>query len=214
MAKPKLYLPGNKWYTLYGDQMIENIKKYALDNDVPIIKDEGLSFILDKIKEYKVTSILEVGSAIGYSAIKFATADKDIKVTTIEVDTNRYNLALKNINDLNLNQKIEILNMDANDFKSDKKFDMIFLDGPKSQYDNMLNHLYTNLLPGGIIIVDNLVFYGLVFQEHPKVRRRTRQLVEKLKLFRQNILQDKRFTVYLYDDIGDGMGLLVKKRGA
>lgn len=192
--------------------MVENIKKYALENDVPIIKDEGLNFILDIVDKYQIKSILEVGSAIGYSAIKFALHSKDITVTTIEIDPVRYNLAVNNVNDLNLSQKIEVVNDDANKFKSDNKFDMIFLDGAKSQYENMLNNLYDNLLPGGVIVVDNLVFYGLVFQERPKVRRRTRQLVEKIKLFRENIANDDRFEVYLYDDIGDGMGLLVKKR--
>ena len=89
---------------------------------------------------------------------------------------------------------------------------MIFLDGPKSQYDNMLNHLFDNLAINGIVVVDNLGFYGLVYEERPKVRRRTRQLVEKIKLFRENIVNDDRFEVIFYDDIGDGMGLIIKRK--
>lgn len=191
--------------------MIKEIKEYAIINDVPIIQDEGLNFILKQIDKYNVKNILEVGSAIGYSSIKMANFKKDLKITTLELDTRRYHQAIENIKALNLHDRIKVINIDGNDFKSDEKFDFIFLDGPKSQYSNMLENLYHNLNKGGIIVVDNLVFYGLVFQDKPKVSRRTRQLVEKIKIFREEILKDSRFNVVLYDDIGDGMGILIKK---
>lgn len=191
--------------------MLEEIIEYAEVNDIPIIQNQGLTFLLDNIDKFNVENILEVGSAIGYSAIMIAKHNVKINITTIEVDIKKYHMAHDNIKKFNLLDRIEVINLDANDYKSDKKFDMIFLDGPKSQYSNMLNNLYNNLKAGGIVIVDNLGFYGLVYQEKPKVRRRTRQLVEKIKLFRKEIQADKRFKVELYDDIGDGMGLLIKR---
>lgn len=191
--------------------MIEDIKEYAEENDIPNIQDQGLTFLLDNIDKYKVLKVLEVGSAIGYSSIMVAKHNPNILVTTIEVDIKRYHLAQENIKKEGLSDRIEVINLDANDYKSDKKFDLIFLDGPKSQYSNMLNNLYDNLSTNGIVVVDNLGFYGLVYQEKPNVRRRTRQLVEKIKLFRDNIKKDKRFEVIFYDDIGDGMGLLIKR---
>ena len=193
--------------------MIDDIVEYAQENDVPIIEDEGLDFILDKIDEYDVKNILEVGSAIGYSAIMMAKHNQDIKITTLEIDIKRYYKALENILDNNFKPQIEVINTDANDFKSEKEYDLIFLDGPKSQYANMLDNLYANLKVGGIVIVDNLGFHGLVYQEKPKIKRRTRQLVDKIKLFRESIVNDKRFEVILYDNVGDGMGLFIKREG-
>lgn len=192
--------------------MIDEIIDFAEINDVPIIQEQGLTFLLNKIDEFNIGNILEVGSAIGFSAIMMALHKDEIQITTLEKDIKRYNVARANIIKNNLADRIGIFNIDANDYKSGKKYDMIFLDGPKSQYDNMLNHLFDNLAINGIVVVDNLGFYGLVYEERPKVRRRTRQLVEKIKLFRENIVNDDRFEVIFYDDIGDGMGLIIKRK--
>ena len=192
--------------------MTKKLKHYAKENDIPIIIDEGLEFLLNTIKECKAKDILEVGSAIGFSSIQMATSNKDIKIVTIEKDIKRYHLAIKNIKEKNLSERIKVINLDANDYKSDKVFDLIFLDGPKSQYGNMLNHLYDNLKEGGAVVVDNLGFHGLVYKKKPKVKRRTRQLIEKIQKFRKDIKEDHRFDVKIYDDIGDGMGLLIKKK--
>lgn len=193
--------------------MIKEIRDYAYLNNIPIIQDQGLAFILDMIEAYNVKSMLEVGSAIGYSSIMLASQNKSLKVVTIEVDIKRYHIAQENISRFNLNDQISVINLDANDYKSDEKYDLIFLDGPKSQYQNMLDNLYENLSDNGIVIVDNLGFHGLVYQEKPQVKRRTRQLVEKIKLFRKKIAVDERFKVFLYDEIGDGMGLLINRKG-
>ena len=79
---------------------IEDIKDYAKDNHVPIMQDGGIEYIINYIKNNNVKNILEIGSAIGYSAIRFASVDKDIKVTTIERDDKMYNEAVININKL------------------------------------------------------------------------------------------------------------------
>ena len=193
--------------------MIEKIKEYANLNNIEIIQDEGFDFLLYNFEKYKVRSILEVGSAIGYSALMMAKSNRNLNILTIEINADRYLLAKSNIKHCGFNNQIKILNLDANDFKSQLKYDLIFLDGPKSQYDNMLNNLYENLSDTGIIIVDNLGFYGLVYKEELNVKRRTKQLVKKIRVFREHILVDDRFNVTLYDNIGDGMGLLINKKG-
>lgn len=192
--------------------MIESMRKYAEENRVPIINDEGLNFLLKHIDQYNVKNILELGSAIGYSAIMMSNHNKDIMITTIEKDVERYNLAVSNIAAMHMNDTIEIHCMDALEFETDKKYDMIFLDLAKSKYDVMLNRFYPNLNEGGIVIVDNLGMYGLVFEEQLKVKRRVRLLVEKIKIFRENIINDERFETTIYDDIGDGIGVLIKRK--
>lgn len=192
--------------------MIESIKTYAEENRVPIIKDEGLRFLVEHIKKYDVKDILELGSAIGYSAIMMANVDEDIMITTVEKDEERYDMAVENIEKCHLSDRIDIHLGDALTFETDKKYDMIFLDLAKSKYDVMLNRFYPNLKEGGIVIVDNLGMYGLVFEEELHVKRRVRQLVEKIKIFRTNIINDERFDTTIYDDIGDGIGVLVKRK--
>ncbi len=191
--------------------MLEDIRAYAKENRVPIINDEGLQFLTKQIEKYGSKDILELGSAIGYSAIMMTRINDEINIVTIEKDETRYAEAVKNIEAMKLNDRIEIHLMDALDFNTDRKFDLIFLDLAKSKYELMLNKFYDNLNEGGIILVDNLGMYGLVFEEKLKVRRQVRQLVEKIRKFRKNILEDDRFDVTIYDDIGDGIGILQKR---
>ena len=115
---------------------INQIKNFANQTLVPIVKDDGLSFILDYIKENNVKLILEIGTAIGYSSIKFAQVNPDVRVYTIEFDIDRYQQAVKNVNDCNLGEQITVFLGDAMAFDFDDKFDMIFIDGPKAQYIN------------------------------------------------------------------------------
>jgi predicted O-methyltransferase YrrM len=115
---------------------INQIKNFANQTLVPIVKDDGLSFILDYIKENNVKLILEIGTAIGYSSIKFAQVNPDVRVYTIEFDIDRYQQAIKNVNDCNLGEQITVFLGDAMAFDFDDKFDMIFIDGPKAQYIN------------------------------------------------------------------------------
>ena len=90
--------------------MISEIEEYARDNNVPIMMKDGIIYLCDYIKNNNVKTILEIGSAIGYSSIMMASVDNDIKVTTIEKDANRYNIAVANINKFNLSSRITILN--------------------------------------------------------------------------------------------------------
>lgn len=194
--------------------MIESIVEYAKKHRVPIINQEGLNFLIKQIDKYKVKNILELGSAIGYSAIMMANIDDDIKIITVEKDQVRYEQAVENIEKLSKQDQIEIHLADALEFETDKKFDMIFLDLAKSRYEAMLNKFYPNLEQGGIVIVDNLGMYGLVYKEDLKalkVKRRVRQLIEKIIHFRESIANDDRLEVTFYDDIGDGIAVIVKK---
>lgn len=118
---------------------ILEIKQYAKENNVPIITDEGIAFLLEQIKQYKVKEVLEIGTAIAYSSSLMALAG--VSVTTIERDLNMYNQALININDLGLNDKIKVIFKDALEAYSlveDKKYDLIFIDAAKAQYEKFL----------------------------------------------------------------------------
>ena len=104
---------------------LDELKKYAEENNIPIMQKDGIDFLTKYIKENNIKNILEIGSAIGYSAIKMALVDDDIKITTIERDIERYNVAVKNINDFNLSDRINIILGDALDTNIEDLYDLI-----------------------------------------------------------------------------------------
>ena len=112
---------------------IKELKEYALENNIPIIQDDGIKFLVEFIKRNNIKSILEIGTAIGYSAIVMASINDDITITTIERNQERYLEAVKNIKKFNLEDRINIIFKDAFDANIDDKFDLIFIDAAKRQ---------------------------------------------------------------------------------
>ena len=188
---------------------ILEIEEYAKKNNVPIMEKEGIEFLTNYIKENNIKNILEIGSAIGYSAIKMALVDKDIKVTTIERDLDRYDIAVQNINDFSLQNQINIINADALEFDIDGLFDLIFIDAAKSQYIKFFEKFKKNLTENGVIISDNLNFHGLVNVDLNTLSRNVRGLVRKLNSFHGFLEQNDEFTTQFLN-IGDGLGISKK----
>ena len=185
---------------------IRVIEEYAKENNVPIMMKDGIEFLTNYIKENNVKTILEIGSAIGYSAIKMALVDKDIKITTIERDINRFNEAVKNIKEFNLENQIEIINADALEYTTDKQFDLIFIDAAKAQYIKFFEKYKTNLKQDGTIISDNLDFHGLVKNPELTSNRNTKQLVRKINTYIEFLKENKEFKTE-FISLGDGIGI-------
>lgn len=185
--------------------ILEDIEKYAEENNVPIMMKDGIEFLMDYIKKNNVKTILEIGTAIGYSSIKMCI-NSDIKVTTIERDNERYNIALENINKLNLNNQIKVINKDAFDVELNEKYDLIFIDAAKSQYIKFFEKFKSNLNDNGSIITDNLNFHGLTHQQERIESRNLRQLVGKINKYIDFLKENKEFKTEFYD-IGDGIGV-------
>lgn len=190
--------------------MLEEIELYAKKERVPIMMKDGIEYLCNYIKESNIKNILEIGSAIGYSAIKMALVSDDIKITTIEKDEKRYNIAVENINKFDLQDRINIILGDALDSKIDGKFDLIFIDASKGNNINFFNKYKTNLKYNGIIITDNLLFHGLVKDESLAKTRNQRGIVRKIKQFVEFLDTNEEFeTEYL--DIGDGIAISRRK---
>lgn len=185
---------------------IRVIEEYAKENNVPIMMKDGIEFLTQYIKENNVKTILEIGSAIGYSAIRMALVDESIKVTTIERDTNRYNEAVKNIKEFNLENQIEIINADALEYTTEKQFDLIFIDAAKAQYIKFFEKYKTNLKQNGTIISDNLDFHGLVKNPELTSNRNTKQLVRKINTYIEFLKENKEFKTE-FISLGDGIGI-------
>lgn len=190
--------------------LIKNMEEYAKKENVPIMEKEGMEFLSNFIKENNIKSILEVGSAIGYSAINMALVSGDIKVTTIERDKKRYIEAVKNVKEAKLEDRITLVFSDAFDFSSNDKFDMIFIDAAKSQYIKFFEKFSLNLKDKGFIVSDNIKFHGLAFSDKSKLSRNLRQLLTKLEKYVIYLKENKEYETKFFD-IGDGVAISVKR---
>lgn len=189
--------------------MISEIEEYARDNNVPIMMKDGITYLCDYIKNNNVKTILEIGSAIGYSSIMMASVDNDIKVTTIEKDANRYNIAVANINKFNLSSRITILNEDALESNITGYYDLIFIDASKGNNINFFNKYKDNLAKNGAIVTDNLSFHGLVEDETLIKTKNQKGIVKKIKLYIDFLSNNKDFTT-TYVPIGDKISISKK----
>lgn len=193
------------------DYLIRKIEKYADQKGIPIMEKEGIEFLTEFVRLNNVKNILEIGSAIGYSAIKMALASDDVNVTTIERDKDRYIEAVKNVKKLGLDSKITLILADALDFNTSEEYDLIFIDAAKSQYIKFFNKFSKNLKEKGYIVTDNINFHGLTNSDKTKMSRNLRQLITKLEKY-INFLKDNEEFKTRFFEVGDGIAISRRKK--
>ncbi len=191
-------------------EIVKEIRTYAKENNVPIMMDDGIEFLTNYIVKNKINTVLEIGTAIGYSAIMMTLANPNLAVTTIERDEKRYLEALKNIKKLNLENRITLVFNDALCVNIEGKYDLIFIDAAKAQSIKFFEKFEKNLNPGGVIITDNLEFHGLVKKKEEEIESRNlRALVRKVKEYITFLKANDRYeTEFL--SIGDGISVSKK----
>ena len=182
------------------------IEKYAEEHNIPIMEKSGINFLTKYIKENNIKNILEIGSAIGYSAIKMALVDEKIKITTIEKNDSRYLEALKNIKTFNLEKQITLVLADALDIELSEQYDLIFIDAAKGQYIKFFEKFKNNLKKSGVIISDNIMFHGYVEKKERIESKNLRQLVNKIKNYIDFLEKNDEFDTIFYK-IGDGISV-------
>ena len=111
---------------------ILDLENYAHENNIPIMLSDGIEFLLKYIKGNNIKNVLEIGSAIGYSAIRMARVNKDIRIVTIEKDELRYKMAVQNVSTLGMKKQIKVIYADAMEAEIEGKYDLIFIDASKS----------------------------------------------------------------------------------
>ena len=191
--------------------LIKEMESYAEEHNVPIIQKESIVYIMKYIKNHSIKSILEIGSAIGYSAILMASAGDDIKLTTIERDETRYMECLKNIKKSGLDKRITTVYQDALEVNlTGVSYDLIFIDAAKGQNINFFEKYKNFLNKDGVIITDNLAFHGLVGKSETIESKNLRQLVEKVEKYIEFLKDNDEFTTEFLD-IGDGLSVSKRK---
>lgn len=192
------------------EEILSKIKEEALLNHVPILMDESMNLIEVILKLKKPNKILEVGSAVGYSAICFSKylTGENSKIKTIELNEERFKVAVSNINKMQLEDKIEIINADATKYLAtipdDEKYDVCFIDAAKGQYNVFLEQALRLTKSGGIIIADNVLWNGRVLGEYNEHRHRT--AVTRLRTYLKTISENDKLESKVFN-IGDGVAV-------
>lgn len=190
--------------------MIEKIEQYAKENNVPIMLPDGIEYLCHYIKKMGIQNILEIGTAIGYSAIKMALVNPNIHVTTIERDIERYKLALENIKKMGIQGQIDVILGDAMETVVEGTFDLIFIDASKGHSIDFFEIYSKNLAQDGVIITDNLSFHGLVENEALAVTKNQKGLVKKIKKF-IDFLNNHDDFITEYINVGDKISISKRK---
>ena len=190
-------------------RIIDEIREYGINNNVPIMSVESIDTITNIIKENNVNSILEIGTAIAYSTICFASIPCVEKITSVERDDDRYSLASSNVNNSKLSN-ITLIHDDALNIEVNDKYDLIIIDAAKSQNRRFLDKFKNNLNENGIIIIDNLDFHGMVGKSSEIKSRNLRQMVRKIEKFIDYLDNQDEFDVK-YIEVGDRLGICKKK---
>ena len=187
--------------------IVEEIKNKALDEHIPIIMDDTLEVIANILKENKPKRILEIGTAVGYSAICFSEyLEKDGRIDTIERDDQRIKEANDNIIKLGLENQIHIHGGDAVEILPTltEKYDVIFIDAAKGKYPFFLKQSERLLNPHGIIFADNILYKGYVMSDYNKHKQRT--AVRNLREYIKEVTENPNYETEILE-VGDGLAI-------
>ncbi len=193
-------------------ELILEMEEYAKAKNVPIMQKDGIAFLMKYIKANNIKNVLEIGSAIGYSAILMASSSPEVKVTTIEKDEVNYMECLKNVKKCGFDEKVSVVFQDALELNlaEGTEYDLIFIDAAKGQYKKFFEKYKYFLAPHGVIITDNLKFHGYVGKKDTIESKNLRQLVGKIEAYIDFLNTNEEFETKFYD-IGDGISISARK---
>ncbi|MCK0470920.1 O-methyltransferase [Halalkalibacter sp. APA_J-10(15)] len=194
------------------DSIVEEMERQAERDHVPIMDIIAMEFLLQQLKLMKPERILEIGTAIGYSAIRMSQAT-GATVVTIEREEQRYEQALENIQRVELESKIHVWFGDAlnlvEKLESLPHFDVLFIDAAKGQYQRFFELYEPYVKRGGVIFSDNVLFRGLVAEAEVESKR-LRNLTEKIKTYNSWLMAHPRYDTRIVP-VGDGLAISIKR---
>lgn len=191
---------------MYNLEALEQVKEKAIANKIPILMDETLDEILEILKEENPKEILEIGTAIGYSASQFAITIPGVHIDTIELSEERANEARNNIKNIGTDSQIDIFQGDAMEILPtfDKQYDVIYIDANKGKYPIYLQHAIRLSKIGTVILADNILYKGYVLGDYNKHKQRT--AVKHLREYIAETMSNERLETEILK-IGDGLSI-------
>ena len=196
------------------DPLLEKLRGYASAHNVPVLRPDSAAFLRTLVLLKQPGKILEAGTAIGYSALLMAKAAPDALIETVELDADTAAVARGNLRDAgpDFERRVRVILGDASEVFASLRgtYDMIFLDSAKGQYVHMLDDVLRLLSPGGLLVADNCIFYGKVFDEPASAPHKHRTIVANMRAFIERVLCGGEFDGSLLE-CGDGMLGAVKR---
>lgn len=194
---------------LHIDERLKALRADALARGIPVTDEETLNYLLLMLSASRPRRILEIGTAVGLSAAAMLLRCPAARVTTIELEEERYLEAKQNFERFDLSSRVTCYLGDAGEILSmmDGRFDFVFLDGPKAQYEKYLFDLKRLMPTGGVLFADDVLLYGWVSGEQPAPQKR-HSIVDKLRGYLANISADEDFITSVLD-VGDGVAVSV-----
>ena len=191
---------------MFNEEEFNKLKEDALKRHIPIIMDDTLEKIKEVLKEENPNRILEIGTAVGYSALCFARYSENAIIDTIEIDEERYNEAVQNIEKIGFKDRINLILGNAVDVipTLENKYDIIFIDAAKSKYSIFLEEGLKLINNNGLILADNVLYKGYVMSDYNKHKQRT--AVRHLREYLQEVTESKNMETEILD-IGDGLAI-------
>lgn len=186
---------------------LEKIKQKALEEHIPIIMDDTLEVISKYLKEVKPKRILEIGAAVGYSAMCFSEyLEENGEIDTIERDEERIKEAKMNFEKVGVKNKINLYEGDAVEIlpKLTQKYDMVFIDAAKGKYPFFLKESLRMIKPNGIIFADNILYKGYVMSDYNKHKQRT--AVRNLREYIKEVSENPNLETEILE-VGDGLAI-------
>lgn len=194
---------------LHIDERIASRRADALARGIPVADDETLNFLLLTLAAFKPTRILEIGTAVGLSSVAMLLACPTARLTTMELEEERYREAKQNFADFGVAERVNAYLGDAGEILAmmDGEFDFVFLDGPKAQYEKYLFDLKRLMKKGAVLFADDVLLYGWVSGVEPTPQKR-HSIVDKIRSYLDTVTKDKDFITSVLD-VGDGVALSV-----
>lgn len=183
---------------------LEQIETKSIADGIPYVRKQTLALLIDLIKNNNIKSILEIGTGYGYSALGMSCCSTVNKIVTIEKNTDNYLIAKEFLK----NTLIQCINTDAFVYEPQQQFDLIFIDGPKSHQEQLVEKYVKYLSKNGLIIIDNI--YLKKFTQKTSLTKNQASLVKKIKQFHQWLISHKTFDVKIYD-VDDGIAIVKTK---
>ena len=207
----------------FEDDVLKDIRRLSARNmdNVPILRKDAAALLSVLVTMHKPLKILEAGTAVGYSAILLARfclealsdeEKKEFRIDTVELSEERTLVALKNIERAGLSSYIRVINGDAVEVFNciGGQYDMVFVDSSKGHYIEMYDDMKRLLKIGGLLVCDDVIFYGKINDDPKEAPHKHRTIVGRLRAFLDKLAADKDFVTSLIDT-GDGMAIAVKK---
>lgn len=194
------------------DNQIESLRSYAEENAVPIVDRLSLEMIKQLIRIHGAKNILEIGTAIGYSSMHFASVSDDIQITTIERDEKIITQAKTNFETFGYSSQIRLIEGNALEKYSqvdDKVYDIIFIDAAKAQSKKFFEYYTPLLKKGGLVITDNVLYHGFVSNIDIVRSRNVKQMVKKVQKFNEWLMNQENYSTN-FINMDDGLAISIK----